>query len=670
MLLKRAISSVIAGLLLTGLIQPAFALEAEKSETDSEQDITIIDMDSDYVEYMPEPEGIADLGVQLNDLYHEVGKSLNIDYVYVKIIHLIAGGKAVYADKRPNIKSELTVDNVKAPFEIDGANQNWALEAPWVICPDEDIERPSKYYVPDAAYSATSEVVKLMNVRYYADRGQMTEYFEALSTDVKTNIIFCEAMMEYIGSEREAIESFYPVYEKILYEKEKNENVIVSNGDGTFSMKDKFKNILKSNNISNERDIEVITLILSFDSKLASSSNPEALKDNYVLPYKLGYTSRENMMLAAMSVVGKVRYVWGGGHVSTGSIQGINPSWEAFFDTYGEIEGEPGYGRCIKPTISWCPVHGTVENENGCLLTASTVYSVEQYVDSRKEIMDTQNMEGEKYEVLLNSSINMGIGVNSHRLDGLDCSGYASWLYNQVVNKRKYDSGALNFISAGGLKTVEWGNKILPGDVFSWGDHIVVAIGPSTQNSKAYVMVESSPNMVKFGVMYYGGAKQSDINAAIAQATEANNLIGGLPQTEKTHIYNMNSCVFDAESLGEEYLDRDGYHEIGRLNYSFMDENMVIPEYNKKIKDMTAKEIIQYTIDNFSEQYISGLDTYNGSLYDVSKFERVIVSDDIKSKNEAATESIKQPVDSEAKVRTASSVKEITAEMLVIGDEK
>ena len=657
MLLKRTLSSIVIGVMLTGLVQPAFALETNAP-------IPIDDCDNSQYEYMPEPEGIEDLGVQLNDMYHEVGSSLNIDYVYVKIIHLLAGGKAVYADKRPNIKSELTVDNVKAPFEIEGATQNWNISASWVICPDEEIERPSKYFVPDAAYSATSEVVKLMNTRYYADRGVMQDYFDALNNDVKTNILFCEAIMEYIGSDREAIESFYPVYEKLLYEKEKDENVVESNGDGTFSMKDKFKEILISNNISNERDIEVITLILSFDSKLAKSSTPDALKESYVLPYQVGYTSRENMMLAAMSVIGKVRYVWGGGHVSTGTIDGINPSWEAFFNTYGTEPDEAGTGRCIKPTISWCPIHGTVEAENGCLLGAETVYSVEQYVDSRKEIMDTQNMEGEKYEALLESSINFGTGVNSHRLDGLDCSGYASWLYNQIVSKRKYDSGALNFISAGGLKTVEWGSRVLPGDVFSWGDHIVVAIGPSSTNSKAYVMAEASPNMVKFGVMYYGGARQSDINLAIKQATEANDLIGGLPISEKTHIYNMSSCVFNAEELGEAYLDRDGYHEVGRLNYSFMDENMVIPSYNKKIKDMTAQEIIQYTLDNLGEQYITGLDSYTGSLYNTSKYEKIQLSKDIIVKNEAAAESVKS---SQVVLRSAPSQTN-EAEVLIIGD--
>lgn len=672
MLFKRAISSIIVGMLITGLVQPAFATSATQEQDDTFGEIIIdTEISGEVVdgatisEEIPEVQGIEDLGVQLNDLYHEVGKSLNIDYIYVKIIHLLAGGKAVYADKRPNIRSEITVDTVKAPFEIDGANQNWDLSAPWIICPDEEIERPSKYYIPDAAYSATSEVVKLMNTRYYADRGQMESYFNALSNDVKTNIIFCEAIMEYIGSDRDAIESFYPVYEKVLYEKEKNENVIEANGDGTFTMKDKFKTIFMLNNIDDPRDLEVLSLILSFDSKLAVNSSPDALKESYVLPYKLGYTSRENMMLAAMSVVGKVRYVWGGGHVSTGTIDGINPSWEAFFNTYGENEDEPGYGRCIKPTISWCPIHGTVEAENGCLLGAETVYSVEQYVDSRKEIMNTETMEGDKYKDLLESSINFGIGVNSHRLDGLDCSGYASWLFNQVVSKRNYDAGALNFISAGGLKVVDWGSRVLPGDVFSWGDHIVVAIGPSTPNSKAYVMVESSPNMVKFGVMYYSGAKQSDVNMAIQQAREANDLIGGLPVTEKTHIYNMDACKFSSEELGEAYADRDGYHQIGRLNYSFLDENMIIPDYNKKIKEMTAQEIIQYTMDNMADQYISGLSTYTGTLYNTSKFEKVSIDDTMAAMNEAAAELTKDIKDT-GNIGVSSKDNEKSAEVFVI----
>ena len=122
--------------------------------------------------------------------------------------------------------------------------------------------------------------------------------------------------------------------------------------------------------------------------------------------------------------------------------------------------------------------------------------------------------------------------------------------------------------------------------------------------------------------------------------------------------------TFNAEELGEAYLDRDGYHEVGRLNYSFMDENMVIPSYNKKIKDMTAQEIIQYTLDNLGEQYITGLDSYTGSLYDTSKYEKIQLSKDIIVKNEAAAESVKS---SQVVLRSALSQAN-EAEVLIIGD--
>ena len=590
--------------------------------------------------------GVDDIGVQLNDLYKEVGKSLNIDYMYVKILHLIAGGKAVYADKRPNILAELTVESMAAPFDIDGAVQLYNQQAPWIVMPDETVERPSKYYLPDAAYSVTSEVVKLMNGRYYADRGEMQEYFDALSKDVKTNVIFCEAVLEYIGAEREAIESFYVTYEKILYEKEANENVLEINEDGTFSIKEEFKDIFVDNYLGDEDILNVLSIILSFDSKLAASKSVDEVRDAYILPYKVDYTSRENMMLAAMSVVGKVRYVWGGGHLTTGMIDGINPSWQAFYDAYPLDENAEGHARCIQPSGCWCPIHKAVENENGCLLKSETITSVEDYVDTIKEVCDTSKLETDKYKALLEDKVDLEHGVASHRLDGLDCSGYASWLYNQISNKREYDAGARSFISSSGLKVVPYGYKMLPGDVFSWGSHIVVVIGPSSANSKAYVITEASPNMVKFGVMYYGSAKQSDINEAIAIAKEANDLIGGVPATEKTHIYNMDTRGYTTETIdsGTTVIEGDWvynteteqweqgqtiineptvkttrYAEIGRLNTSFLDENIIIPDYNKKIKDMLAKEIIQYTLNNMDKSYVSGFDTYEGKIFDTSK---------------------------------------------------
>ena len=644
MIFKRTVASVLVGMLLLGNVQVAYAADdmavMQDGATSMSTSVNIEEVDKIVAS------GVDDIGVQLNDLYKEVGKHLNIDYMYVKILHLIAGGKAVYADKRPNISAELTVESINAPFDIEGAIQLYNQQTPWIIMPDETVERPSKYYLPDAAYSVTLDVVKLMNGRYYADRGEMQQYFDALSKDVKTNIIFCEAVLEYIGAEREAIESFYVTYEKILYEKEANENVLEMNEDGTFSIKEEFKDIFIDNYLGDERILNVLSIILSFDSKLAASKSVDEVRDEYILPYKVDYTSRENMMLAAMSVVGKVRYVWGGGHLTTGMIDGINPSWQAFYDAYPLDENEVGHARCIQPSGCWCPIHKAVENENGCLLISDTVTSVEEYVDTIKEVCDTSKLETDKYKALLEDKVDLEHGVASHRLDGLDCSGYASWLYNQISNKREYDSGAGSFIANSNLKVVPYGYKMLPGDVFSWGSHIVVVIGPSSTDSKAYVITEASPNMVKFGVMYYGSAKQKDINEAISIAKEANDLIGGVPATEKTHIYNMDTRGYTTETIdnGTEIIEGEWYYntetqqweqtqtvisepitkttryaEIGRLNTSFLDENIIIPEFNKKIKDMSAKEIIQYTLNNLDKSYVSGFDTYEGKIFDTSK---------------------------------------------------
>lgn len=643
MLIKRIVASVIASVMIVGTTQVAYAAEVESPEA-PEMTITIdSSISSEDTTEVTTP-ALDDLAVQLNDMYVEVGRNLNIDYIYVKILHLLAGGKAVYADKLPNIYSETTVESMQGPFDIEGATQTYSVQAPWIVCPDEEIERPSKYYIVDAAYSTTSDIVKLMNQRYFADRGQMQDYFDALSKEVKTNIVFCEAVMEYIGSDREAIESFYSIYEKILYEKETGENVIEANGDGTFSIKDKFKQIFISNNITSERDLEVLCLILSFDSKLAASSSPDEVKDEYVAPYKIDYTSRENMMLAAMSVVGKVRYVWGGGHLDTGTLNGINPAWQAFYEAYPTEPEDEGFSRCIQPTGCWCPIHGAVEAENGCLMSAETVYSVEEYIDSRKEVIDTSELDTEIYKNLLNSDIDFSRGVNSHRLDGFDCSGYASWVYNQISSTRTYDCGARNFISAGGLRSIAYGSEMLPGDVFSWGSHIVVVVGAVRDGSKAYVILEASPNTVKFGVMYYGSARQSDINTAINVAREANDLIGGLPLTEKTHIYNMDSVGFsENEPTGR-------YAEIGRLPYSFLDENIIIAEYGKKIKDMTAQEIIQYTLNNINEKYVTGLNTYTGSIYDVSTFKSVSIDAKVMASNEQAMQSVLESTEVESLV--------------------
>ena len=614
---KRLLASALVSVTLISNLSVAFA-----SEVIQETDITNIGIEQ-VTDETNSDISVDDLNIQLNDLYHEVGDELHINYIYVKILHMLAGGKAVYADNVPNIYVEETVDTLSGPFDIVGASTTYDLQAPWVVCPDDSIKRTSKYYLPDAAYNVTAEIISIMNSRYVTDRGILQDYFNALSNDVKTNILFCEAILQYTGSSADSVNSFYKIYEKIIYDKECDENVLEA-VDGVYKFKEQFEEIIRKNGIETDREIEILSLVLSFDSKLAASSTTDELYDSYVFPYKPGYTSRENMMLAAMSIVGKVRYVWGGGHLSSGSIEGINPTWEMFYNTYGTAEGEPGYDNCIRPNNGWCPIHGTVNGGNGCLMISTVVNSTDDYLDVLSEAFDVTPIlnQKEKFDNLMNS-VDLERGISSHRLDGLDCSGYASWLYNQITNAYNYDSGAIRFISQAGVKPLSSGTELLPGDVFSWGDHIIVIVGAVEDDSKAYVMIESGPNTVKFGVAYYSGAKPADIELAKQVALEANAVLGNLTDVENVRVFNMNTLVYINPDNEEDPYN--GYQGWGRYKGRFIDENIILSDFGERMIDMTAVEIIQHTIDNLPYQYVSGLDTYIGSIFNTSKVERQLV---------------------------------------------
>ena len=605
---KRLISSVLLSLIIVSNLTVAYAAESV-AVGDELKTVTVEEQ---------EVKGVDDLNIQLNDLYNEVGRELNINYIYVKILHMLAGGKAVYSETLPNIYVDQAVDSLDGPFDIPGASQNYDRQAPWVYCPDESISRPNKYYLPDAAYNVTADIINIMNNRYIVDRGMMQNYFDALDNSVKTNILFCEAVLQYTGSSQKAIDSFYTVYEKIIYDKQANENVMESDEFGNFTFKPKYEEIIRANGISSDREIEILGIILRFDSKLAASCSTDELTSGYVFPYKVGYTSRENMMIAAMSVVGKVRYVWGGGHLGTGTIDGINPAWVEFYNSYGDNRGEPGYDNCIRPNNGWCPIHATVNGGNGCLFKSKTVYSADQYIEELGRGVNTELLNNDQYREFLESSVNFSNGVSAHRLDGLDCSGYASWLFNQVVDDTTFDSGALRFIAQSGVKSLGMGKELLPGDVYSWGDHIIVIVGKVKDGSKAYVMVESGPNTVKLGVAYYNGATAADIADALKIAKEANILIGNLTKEESTRMFNMSNLGFTGSDHSgyDKYL---GYRECGRLNRTFIDENTVLGDYGKKITEMTAQEIIQHTINNLPHSYVSGFEAYEGEIFNTGK---------------------------------------------------
>lgn len=94
-LLRSAISSILVGLTLSSLIFPTYATAADTQVIESQTMNSAVQTveDSSDPTNGAEIVELDDLNVQLNDLYYEIGEQLNIDYMYVKILHMLAGGK-------------------------------------------------------------------------------------------------------------------------------------------------------------------------------------------------------------------------------------------------------------------------------------------------------------------------------------------------------------------------------------------------------------------------------------------------------------------------------------------------------------------------------------------------------------------------------------------------
>ena len=293
------------------------------------------------------------------------------------------------------------------------------------------------------------------------------------------------------------------------------------------------------------------TVVENVESQSNNENNEHHVDDSgvYAIPYEIGLFTRDNMMTAAMSLVGDVRYVWGGGHSGAAYIKGINPVWKQFDELYpsepvtkngssqADVEMNEGFGTCIKPSGSWCPIHGYVHTA----FHGGSVYSIDQYIDQRAGLFDKIDLTNEKYREML-STVNYSHGVNAHVIDGLDCSGYVSWLFNQVQENYKVNTAARYFIQQDCFNALNIGDDLLPGDIFAWETHIVVIVGRIKDGSKAYVTLEETPNVLRFGVAYYIDADQSDVNYGKRIAAEANSLIGGLnPKYERPHVYCINT---------------------------------------------------------------------------------------------------------------------------------
>lgn len=382
---------------------------------------------------------------------------------------------------------------------------------------------------------------------------------------------------------------------KLFWDKQENEFFIervlgAFESENKLRWKKKFENVLMESLTKDE--ILKIAKAMTFDDIWNTANQFSDLQVERGLPYKIGETTYDNFLKVSTSIVGKCRYAWGGGHGGAANISGINPVWKRVYQAYPKNDQISCIGQTKKtrfyPNIS---------------------------VDSLEHILTARGVRHFPYEVgeFTRGNGNYGYGLNSDNIDGLDCSGYVSWTMNQVDTSRVYDSVARNFATQfSSIQELDPNllyrnkEKLRTGDVLSTYDHVTMVVGEAPFGSNVYIHIESTTPCVKFGVSYFEGAKQRNIEAAKRIAQEANSLFGDIGNS-RVMVVNLNK-QFMRKNTVTETLTENGYtvEEPTSLDYDLSDQ-IVEEEYaweenfTNKEEQLTGNEEILETDEQILE---------------------------------------------------------------------
>lgn len=198
--------------------------------------------------------------------------------------------------------------------------------------------------------------------------------------------------------------------------------------------------------------------------------------------------SQQQLVTTALSLVGRVRYVWGGGHQGTSQIIGEVPWWETF---NAQFEGNNSIDQAVGVGNHWCPIHGYSD----CVFSDTGVYSKEQL----EELRSLQfNIEKHQFDIF--DTVDWGTNPmykNVHRFDGLDCSGFMKWVAYQVSSEIYYD-GAHNIPLQGNMMPIYDRYNLQSGDIVAWPAHTYMIVGKV--EGSTYIHVESTPGTIRLGV--------------------------------------------------------------------------------------------------------------------------------------------------------------------------
>ena len=498
----------------------------------------------------------------LESLISEISKNLGLSEDYIRAIAIRLNASYLYRDA--DIYTEKTENKLLNTTKVE--------ICPFVTNVNAQL-RGSEYYLPDCLWTLSKHLKETIE-----KRSKNRKDLESIYTADRDRIIFYEAYESLYDYDVD-ITKIAQLYTDLLNTKKKDECVVDISEEGNYTINEKFIPIFKKYGIENT---EILAQALSLDEKLLQSASEYAIKDAPLkkTTYVYGETSRYNMMKAGIGLVGKVRYVWGGGH-GIHSIHGYSPIWFVFNEQYKDNEASN-----ISPSgNTWCPIHGSTGN---CAYRGEVVRTATDYRKARKDIFGNSvywkgvmNMSD-----VCDNEVLVKNGISIHQLEGLDCSGFCSWLYNQIDTSRIYDSSASGFVSNGGLEPVSL-TDLQTGDIANWSSHVICIVGKYAPN--VYIAVESTSYTVKLGVYYITGANTKDIQNAKALAKKYNKLIGNIDESICVNTLNLDS------------LGAGG----GRLAKPYKDNDTKIKD-NKTITELNAEEILELVTESLPDEYIWG----------------------------------------------------------------
>lgn len=500
----------------------------------------------------------------------------------------------VYSDKSANVYTdlscvELTDGNLFTVENYNNISRN-------SYGSDENLEGDRRNFV-DVVYSLAKGYKEFENSNVdnneYINNDTRIKY---LTDEDKSYVKFSLDALDFIGK-GEYKDKFCTDYKNIIDTVQENnlttKVIYVNNENNT-----KINGVIEDNVVRTEDTtddyVNTLSNILSGSTQFTNNvtfcknyeeptvpvvENSDGVEQNSQFRYL--ELTRRNMMVAATSLVGKVRYIWGGGHGGGAQIAGANPTWEKFNNAYKE----KGIDGCLESSSGSCPIHGN----SACAYRGPSVNTIEEYINAWDKQMSDAGFENaidgidanKMYSVFRDRNTvseykSQSLGL--HQLDGLDCSGFTCWVYNQVDSYDTKDTVAVSFVNTDDVKRIKLGDELYPGDAIGWDTHIVVVFGKYADN--CYIVVEQTPDVLRFGAVSVGnGSKYLDEAGKYADELNA---MAGIDTSENKAVKRQLE-KYSGRSLG-----------IARLDRPFEDEGVEIPQYGKSFENLTAQEIVEY----------------------------------------------------------------------------